>query len=53
MANINDPKSLTGIYARGKTRYVNGSPNPSGKNQYLSKLAKIRRLRNNSLKGRV
>ena len=45
MKNINDPRSLTGVYARGKARYPKGSPNPNGKNQYLSKLAKIRRLR--------
>lgn len=44
--NINDPRSLTGTYSRGKNVYNGASraPNPRGKNQYLSKLAKIRRI---------
>jgi len=43
----NDLRSLTGIYLRGKNVYNGASrtPNPTGKNQHLSKLAKLRRLR--------
>ena len=46
--NTNDPRSLTGIYARGKNVY-NGtasSPNPTGTNQFKfdpQRAAKLRR----------
>lgn len=45
--NINDPRSLTGMYARGKNVYngTSRTPNPKGNNQHLSQLAKLRRLR--------
>lgn len=46
--NINDPRSLTGIYARGKAGGT--APNPNGKNQYkfdLQKAAKLRRKKLN------
>ena len=42
-----DPKSLQGILARGKTQYPGGSPNPKGKNQFNPRLAAIQRLRKN------
>ena len=53
--NINDARSLTGIYARGKTRYVQGSPNPNGNNQHgfnIQKAAKLRRKKMQQMYGR-
>lgn len=43
----NDMRSTIGRYLRGNNVYGKGSgksPNPSGNNQYLSKLAKKRRM---------
>lgn len=45
--NIQDLRSLTGTYLRGKNVYNGASrtPNPRGNNQHLSKIAKMRRLK--------
>lgn len=48
--SINDPRSLTGIYARGKNLYngTSTTPNPKGKNQYgfnVRRAAKLKRKR--------
>lgn len=48
MTNINDPRSLKGMYSRGSNNYggVSKSPNPVGLNQHKfnpQKAAKLRR----------